>query len=168
LRVTSRGLGDVYKRQSKEYSILQDNSYLIGEGLGAYLALNASATGNDSFLGITLNRLNFPGKEFGQDLTAARMFGEDAQSNYATLDRLKISQKCNYLVYSNSKSNQEVRLNSAAKQHKIKWTEHSAEANPAIAVSASELDGISNWLQHLSHIETRMIEDKPKVEVKKK
>jgi hypothetical protein len=153
---------------SKEYSILQDNSYLIGEGLGAYLALNASATGNDSFLGITLNRLNFPGKEFGQDLTAARMFGEDAQSNYATLDRLKISQKCNYLVYSNSKSNQEVRLNSAAKQNKIKWTEHSAEANPAITVSASELDGISNWLQHLSHIETRMIEDKPKVEVKKK
>ena len=153
---------------SKEYPITPDNSYIVGEGLGAYLALNANATGNDSFLGITLNRLNFPGKEFGQDLTAVRMFGEDAQSNYATLDRLKISQKCNYLVYSNSKSNQEVRLNSAAKQNKIKWTEHSAEANPAITVSASELDGISNWLQHLSHIETRMIEDKPKVEVKKK
>ncbi len=161
-------VGLVLAYLNKEYPTIPDNTFIVAEGLGAYLALNACSTGNDSFTGITLNRLDFPGKEYGQDLTAARMFGEDAQSNYATLDRLKISKKANYLVYSSALSNQEVRLKGLAKQNKIKWTENTSETNRSITVSSAELDGISNWLQHLSHIETRVFEDNPKVEVKKK
>ncbi|MFA9220751.1 MAG: alpha/beta hydrolase family protein [Sediminibacterium sp.] len=161
-------IGLVQDFLKKEYALIPNNTFLVGEGLGAYLMLNASTAEKDSFTGITLNRLNFPGKEFGQDLTAARMFGEDAQSKFASLDQIKFSKDCNYLVYSNSKENQEVRLKESAKQNNIKWTEHAVENNRSITISAQELDGISNWIQHLSHIETKVFEDKPKVEVKKK
>lgn len=149
-----------------EFPTIPKNTFLFGEGLGAYLALNASEKTDDSIFGIVLNRMNFPGKEYGQDLTAARLFGEDAQSKYNSLDRSRINPICNYLVYSNTNSKQEINLKASAKQNKIKWTEYNALQNKSIA--SSELDGISTWLQHLSQIETRMFEDKPKVEEKKK
>jgi len=161
-------IGLVLAYLNKEYPTFPDNTFIVAEGLGAYLALNASATGNDSFTGITLSRLDYPGKEYGEDLTAVRMFGEDAQSKYALLDQAKLSKKCNYLVYSYSKANQELRLSYSAKQNKVKWTDYTAEQNAANAATSRELDGISNWLQHFSHFDTRVIEVKPKVEVKKK
>lgn len=151
----------------KEYPILSENTFLVGEGLGGYLAINASANTNELFNGVVINRLNFPGKEYGQDLIAARMFGEDAQSNWKTLDRTGLSEKTNYLSYTTGKSNTEVRLEAAIKQNKIKWTDRTSE-NKRASISSKDLDGISNWLQHLSQIETKIFEDKPKVEVKKK
>lgn len=149
-----------------EFPTIPKNTFVFGEGLGAYLALNAGEKTDDSIFGIVLNRMNFPGKEYSQDLTAARLFGEDAQSKYSSIERSKINSNCNYLVYSNANSKQEISLKGSAKQNKIKWTEYNALPNKLIA--SSELDGISTWLQHLSQIETRMFEDKPKVEEKKK
>jgi hypothetical protein len=151
----------------KEYPILSENTFIVGEGLGGYLALNASANSSELFNGVVINRLNFPGKEYGQDLIAARMFGEDAQSNWKTLDRTELSEKANYLSYTTGKSNTEVRLENTIKQSKIKWTERTSE-NKRAAVTSKDLDGIANWLQHLSLIETQIFENKPKVEVKKK
>ncbi len=151
----------------KEYSILPENTFIIGEGLGGYLALNASASSSEMFNGVVINRINFPGKEYNQDILAARMFGEDAQSNWKTLDRTGLSEKTNYLSYTTGKSNTEVRLENTIKQSKIKWTERTSE-NKRAAVSSKDLDGIANWLQHLSLIETQIFENKPKVEVKKK
>ena len=157
----------VHEFLKKEYHLIPEKSYILGEGLGGYLALNANGEGRDAFSGIVINRLNFPGKEYGQDLVAARMFGEDAQSKWSTLDRTSLSEKINYLSYTTGKSNTEVRLEASIKQNKIKWTERSSE-NKRANISSKDLDGISNWLQHLSQIETKIIEDKPKVEVKKK
>jgi hypothetical protein len=151
----------------KEYSILPESTFIFGEGLGGYLALNASVTSNDLFNGVVINRLDFPGKEYGQDIVAARMFGEDAQSNWKTLDRMGLSEKTNYLSYTTGKSNTEARLENTNKQSKIKWTERSSD-NKRVAVTSKDLDGIANWLQHLSMIETQIFENKPKVEVKKK
>jgi 1,4-alpha-glucan branching enzyme len=151
----------------KEYSILPESTFIFGEGLGGYLALNASVTSNDLFNGVVINRLDFPGKEYGQDLLAGRMFGEDAQSNWKTLDRMGLSEKTNYLSYTTGKSNTEARLENTNKQSKIKWTERSSD-NKRVAVTSKDLDGIANWLQHLSMIETQIFENKPKVEVKKK
>ena len=151
----------------KEYSILPENTFIIGEGLGGYLALNASASSSEMFNGVIINRINFPGKEYNQDILAARMFGEDAQSNWKTLDRTGLSEKTNYLSYTIGKSNTEVRLEATIKQNKIKWTERTSE-NKRASISSKDLDGIANWLQHLSLIETQIFENKPKVEVKKK
>ena len=153
---------------NKEYALLSDNTYIMGEGLGGYLAINASASSNDSFKGAVINRLNFPGKESGQDLNAARMFGEDAQTKWPSLEKISLSEKCFYLAYSATKSNSELRLSNSIKQNKLKWTENSAASNRSITIEAKELDGILNWVQHLSQIEPKIFEDKPKVEVKKK
>jgi alpha-beta hydrolase superfamily lysophospholipase len=152
----------------KEYSTLPNNTFLIGEGLGGYLALNASSKGNDSFIGVTVNQLNFPGKEFGQDLNAVRMFGEDAQSKYTPLDRILLSPACNYLSYQTTKSNMENRFTNSNKQNNIKWTEHTSGNFQSVNVTAKELDEIAIWMQRFSRIESKVIEDKPKVEVKKK
>jgi hypothetical protein len=148
----------------KEYPLLSENKFIVSEGLGAYLALN----GSPSFTGVVLNRLDFPGRTFGQDLTAARMFGEDAQSKWATLDQMRLSEECHYLVYSSSKSNAEMKLSNSSKQNKIKYTERTSSYNSSIKVNSKELDEITLWLQHHSQFETKVFEDKPKVEVKKK
>ena len=149
---------------NKDYSIIPENTFIVGDGLGAYLALNGSA----SFTGVVINRLDFPGKTFGQDLTAARLFGEDAQSKWTTLDQITLPEKVNYLCYQSVKFNAEVRLTNSIKQNKIRWTERLAERNSSINITPNELKEIALWMQHLSQIETRVIEDKPKVEVKKK
>ena len=149
---------------NKEYALLPDNKFIVSEGLGAYIALNASA----SFTGTVINRLDFPGKNFSQDLTAARMFGEDAQSKWTTLDQMRLSEDCRYLAYSTAKSNAELKLSNSIKQNKIKYTERTSSENPSIKVNSTQLDEITLWLQHLSQIETKVFEDKPKVEVKKK
>jgi hypothetical protein len=149
---------------NKEYSIIPENTFIVGDGLGAYLALNGSA----SFTGVVINRLDFPGKTFGQDLTAARMFGEDAQSKWKTLEQMELPKKVNYLCYQSSKSNPEVRLTNSIKQNQIRWTEHIAARNSSINITSNELKEIALWIQHFSQIETRVIEDNPKVEVKKK
>ena len=149
---------------NKDYSIIPENTFIVGDGLGAYLALNGSA----SFTGVVINRLDFPGKTFGQDLTAARLFGEDAQSKWTTLDQITLPEKVNYLCYQSVKSNAEARLTNSIKQNHIKWTEYSSTKNRSVNITSNELSEISLWLQHLSQIETRVIEDKPKVEVKKK
>jgi len=151
----------------KEYSISTENTFIVGEGLGGYLALNASSNGSELFNGVVINRLDFPGKEFNQDLLAARLFGEDAQSKWNTLDRTELSEKNNYLSYTTGKSNTELRLQNTLKQNKIKWTERTSE-NKRATITSKDLDGIANWLQHLSLIETQVFENKPKVEVKKK
>lgn len=151
----------------KEYSISTENTFMVGEGLGGYLALNASSNGSELFNGIVINRLDFPGKENNQDLLAARLFGEDAQSKWNTLDLTELSEKNNYLSYTTGKSNIELRLQNTLKQNKIKWTERTSE-NKRVAITSKDLDGIANWLQHLSLIETQIFENKPKVEVKKK
>jgi hypothetical protein len=151
-----------------DYSLIKDNTFIIGEGLGGYIALNASVSNPEKFAGVVLNRLDFPTKEFGQDLLAARMFGEDAQTRLMTLDRMNLSQKSNYLSYQSTKSNSELRLTNSIKQNKIKWTEHSSSKNRSINITSNELSEITRWLQHLSQIETKVFEDKPKVEVKKK
>ena len=157
----------IHEFLKKEYHLIPEKSYILGEGLGGYLALNANGEGRDAFSGIVINRLNFPGKEYGQDLLAARMFGEDAQSKWNTLDRTNLSEKINYLSYTTGKTNTELRLESTIKQNKVKWTERISDYKRA-SISSKELDGISNWLQHLSQIETKIFEDKPKVDVKKK
>lgn len=151
----------------KEYPILSENTFIIGEGLGGYLAINAGTNTNELFNGVVINRLDFPGKEYGQDLLAARMFGEDAQSKWNTLDRTGLSEKINYLSYTAGKTNTELRLENNIKLNKVKWTEHTSE-NKRAATTSKDLDGIANWLQHLSLIETQIFENKPKVEVKKK
>ena len=112
--------------------------------------------------------MDFPGKKGGQDLIAARMFGEDAQSKWTPIDQISFSDKVNFLSFQSSKSNLELRLNATIKQNKIRWTDNSAEANPSIRINAKELDSISLWLQKFSQIETKVIEDSPKVDVKKK
>jgi hypothetical protein len=150
-----------------EYSILPENTFIVGEGLGGYLALNASANDTGSFIGVVVNRMNFPGKEYGQDLLAARMFGEDAQAKWATLDRTSLSPKTFYLSYSSDKSKTEVAFENSIKADNIKWTGRSAD-NRNKSISAKDLDEIITWLQHLSQIETRIFEVKPNVEVKKK
>ena len=149
---------------NKDYSIIPGNTFIVGDGLGAYLALN----GSTSFTGVVINRLDFPGKTFGQDLTAARLFGEDAQSKWTTLDQITLPEKVNYLCYQSVKSNLEVRLTNSVKQNKIRWTEHLSERNSSINITSNELKEIALWMQHLSLIETKVFEDKPKVEVKKK
>lgn len=151
----------------KEYSLMTDKSFILGEGQGGYLALNASALSNEPFTGVIMTDLQFPGKNFNQDLLAARMFGEDAQSKWNTLDKTTLSEKSNYLSYSSKKSNTELRFESKIKQSKIKWTDRESK-NANSEISVQQLDGIYNWLQHLSQIETKVFEDKPKVEVKKK
>lgn len=151
----------------KEYSILAENTFIIGDGLGGYLALNASANAGELFNGVIINRLNYPGKEYNQDILAARMFGEDAQSKWGTLDRTGFSEKINYLSYTTGKTNAELRLENTIKQNKVKWTERTSE-NKRAAITSKDLEGIANWLQHLSLIETQIFENKPKVEVKKK
>ena len=153
---------------TNEYSILRGKTYILGEGLGAYLGLNASTSSREAVGGVVMNRMDFPGKSFAQDLNAARMFGEDAQSKLNTLDRIALSDKGNYLSFQTTKSNTEIRLSNTVKQNKIKWTEHSSTLNKSVRITSKEIDGISLWLQHLSQIEPRVIEDKPKVEVKKK
>ena len=149
---------------NKEYSIIPGNTFIAGDGLGAYLALN----GSKSFTGVVMNNLDFPGKTFGQDLTAARMFGEDAQSKWTTLDEMKLSGKSQYLVYSSSKSNAEIKLTTSTKQNNINYTERTSSKNNSGKVTAKELEEITLWLRHLSQIETKSIEDKPKVDVKTK
>ena len=153
---------------NKDYNLIAENSFIYGEGLGAYFALNASASSPEIFKGVIVNRLDFPGKKGGQDLIAARMFGEDAQSKWTPIDQISFSDKVNFLSFQSSKSNLELRLNAAIKQNKIRWTDNSAEANPSIRINAKELDSISLWLQKFSQIETKVIEDSPKVDVKKK
>jgi hypothetical protein len=149
---------------NKDYPLLRENKFIVSEGLGAYIALNASV----SFTGTVINRLDFPGKNFGQDLIAARMFGEDAQSKWTTLDQMRLSEECHYLVYSSAKSNAEMKLSNSSKQNKIKYTERNSSDNSSIKVNSKELDEITLWLQHLSQFETKVFENKPKVEVKKK
>ena len=84
------------------------------------------------------------------------------------IDQISFSDKVNFLSFQSSKSNLELRLNATIKQNKIRWTDNSAEANPSIRINAKELDSISLWLQKFSQIETKVIEDSPKVDVKKK
>lgn len=160
-------LGLVLSYLKKEYSLQPDGTFLLGEGLGSYLALNASANSNEPANGVVINRMVFPGKEYTQDLIAARMFGEDAQSKWTTLDRIVLSEKTNYLCYQASKSNTETRFYNSVVQSKIKWTERAISQNKGEATSV-DMDGMINWLQHLSQIETKVIETNPKVEVKKK
>jgi dipeptidyl aminopeptidase/acylaminoacyl peptidase len=157
----------VLKFLKSEYSILPESTFIVGEGLGGYLALNASTSENESFNGVIVNRINFPGKEFSQDLLAARMFGEDAQAKWATLDRTSLSPKTFYLSYSSDKSKTEVAFENSMKANNIKWTAHSADIVNKSA-SSKDLDGIIIWLKHLSQIETQVFEVKPNVEVKKK
>ena len=106
-------------------------------------------------------------KEYNQDLLAARLFGEDAQAKWNTLDLTELSEKNNYLSYTTGKSKTELKLQNNLKQNKIKWTERASE-NKRATITSKDLDGIANWLQHLSLIETQVFENKPKVEVKKK
>ena len=96
------------------------------------------------------------------------MFGEDAQTKLMTLDRMNLSQKSNYLSYQSTKSNIELRLTNSIKQNHIKWTEQASSKNRSVYITSNELSEITRWLQHLSQIEPRVIEDKPKVEVKTK
>ena len=96
------------------------------------------------------------------------MFGEDAQSKWTTLDEMKLSEKSQYLMYSSSKSSAEIKLANSITQNNIKFTERTSYKNNSGKVSAKELDEIALWIQHLSQTETKGIEDKPKVEVKKK
>ena len=149
---------------TKSYSLLPENTFIIGESLGGYIALNASKY----FTGVVISRLDFPGKKFNQDLTAARMFGEDAQSKWTTLDEMKLSEKSQYLVYSSAKSNAETKLTTSIMQSNIKYTERISSKNNSGKVSSEELEEIRLWLQQLSPIETKGIENKPKADVKTK
>lgn len=149
---------------TKSYSLLPENTFIIGESLGGYIALNASKY----FTGVVISRLDFPGKKLNQDLTAARMFGEDAQSKWTTLDEMKLSEKSQYLVYSSAKSNAETKLTTSIKQSNIKYTERISSKNNSGKVSSEELEEIRLWLQQLSPIETKGIENKPKADVKTK
>lgn len=150
----------------KEYAILPESSFIFGEGLGAYLALNASASNPDVFASVISNRIEFPGAMGRQDLAAARMFGEDAQSQLASPDRMSLSASCMYLIYQPSQSDIATRLSNAAKQNKLKWNEHSVAMGSKI--NSKELEEISTWIQQLSKIDIRVIDVKPKVEVKTK
>jgi hypothetical protein len=150
----------------QDYQILPESNFIFGEGLGAYLALIASASNSEIFAGVISNRIEFPGTLGGQDLTAARMFGEDAQSQWSSADRIPLSTSSMYLNFMPSQSNTATRLSNAAKQGRIKWNEHPIAIGSSI--DARELEVISTWMLHLSKIETRVIEDKPKVEVKTK
>jgi hypothetical protein len=150
----------------KEYPISTEKTFIVGEGIGGYLALNTSSS-SELFNGVVINRLDFPGKEYNQDLLAARLFGEDAQAKWNTLDLTELSEKNNYLSYTTGKSKTELKLQNNLKQNKIKWTERASE-NKRATITSKDLDGIANWLQHLSLIETQVFENKPKVEVKKK
>ena len=152
----------------REYRILPENTHVIGEGLGGYLALNACAQINEGYSGAVVFGIDFPGKIQGQDLMAARMFGEDAQSKWSTLDRMKLSEHCHYLVYSSKKSISEEKLANSAKQSKIIWAEFEINSQRSNKVNAKQLDEIANWLRPLSKFETQVIEDKPKVDVNKK
>jgi hypothetical protein len=150
----------------KDYAILPGSNFIFGEGLGAYLALNASASNPEVFSGVISNRIEFPGSIGGQDLTAARMFGEDAQSKWASPDLMSLSSSSIYLNYAPAHSNTAIRLSNAAKQNKIKWNERPTATDSKI--DSKELEAVTTWMLHLSKIETRIIEDKPKVDVKKK
>ncbi len=142
----------------KDYALSRENAFIFGDGLGAYLALNAS--GVSDFAGTFLNRLEFPGALSGQDLNAVRFFGEDSQEKWQSLDQVDLSQKCSYLSLQTVKSNWEIRLTNNAKQNQINWTEQVATSN--------DLDLVLRWIQHLAPLKTQVLEDKPKVEVKKK
>lgn len=151
----------------KEYPLIPETAFIVGDGLGGYLALNASLNSAPLFSGVVINRLNFPGKAFSQDLLAARMFGEDAQSKWKTLENTLLSEKTPYFSLSTGKSNVELRLENANKQNKINWNERITD-KIQLPVTSKDLDGISNWMKHFSEFETRIIEDKPNVEMKKK
>jgi hypothetical protein len=153
---------------NKNQNITLDNSFILGEGLGAYFALNISSSSPEVFKGVVLNRMDFPGKKNGQDLISVRMFGEDAQTKWTPIDQITLSEKLNFLSYQSFKSNTEIRLNTAVKQNKIRWTDNSADPNPTVRINARELDSITLWLKKFSLIETKVIEDSPKVDVKKK
>lgn len=142
----------------KDYPLSRASTFLFGEGLGAYLALNASGAGN--FSGTFVNHLEFPGALSGQDLNAVRLFGEDAQEKWKSLDNLELSPKCNYFSVQSTKSNMENRLTSNLKQNQINWNEQVATSN--------DLDAVLRWIQHLSPMKTQVIDDSPKVEVKTK
>jgi hypothetical protein len=150
----------------KQYAILPESNFIFGEGLGAYLALNASASNPEVFSGVISNRIEFPGSIGEQDLTAVRMFGEDAQSKWESPDLMSLSSSSMYLNYAPAQSNIAIRLSNAAKQSKIKWNERPTAIGSKI--DSKELEAVTTWMLHLSKIETRIIEDKPKVEVKKK
>jgi len=150
----------------KDYPILPENNFIFGEGLGAYLALMASSSNSEVFAGVISNRIKFPGTLGSQDLTAARMFGEDAQSQWSSPDRIPLSTSSMYLNFMPPQLNAANRLSNVAKQSKTKWNEHPTAVGSNF--DAKELEEISTWMLHLSKIETRVIEDKPKVEVKKK
>ena len=150
----------------KQYAILPESNFIFGEGLGAYLALNASASNPRVFSGVISNRIEFPGSIGEQDLTAVRMFGEDAQSKWESPDLMSLSSSSMYLNYAPAQSNIAIRLSNAAKLSKIKWNERPTAIGSKI--DSKELEAVTTWMLHLSKIETRIIEDKPKVEVKKK
>ena len=150
----------------KQYAILPESNFIFGEGLGAYLALNASASNPRVFSGVISNRIEFPGSIGEQDLTAVRMFGEDAQSKWESPDLMSLSSSSMYLNYAPAQSNIAIRLSNAAKLSKIKWNERPTAFGSKI--DSKELEAVTTWMLHLSKIETRIIEDKPKVEVKKK
>ena len=95
------------------------------------------------------------------------MFGEDAQSKWKTLENTLLSEKTPYFSLSTGKSNVELRLENANKQNKINWNERITD-KIQLPVTSKDLDGISNWMKHFSEFETRIIEDKPNVEMKKK
>ncbi len=157
-------VNDVLK---KEYPIVPESSFIVGEGLGGYLALYAGSSKPEVTGGIVVNGINFPGKEYSQDLLAVRMFGEDAQSKWSTLDRMVLSEKVNYLFRTNTKSNTERRWENANRQKNIKWTEITSD-NVRVDISSKDLDGIVNWLKHLTAIEPQIFDKKPNVELKKK
>jgi hypothetical protein len=150
----------------KDYQILPESNFIFGEGLGAYLALIASASNSEVFAGVISNRIEFPGTLGGQDLTAARMFGEDAQSQWSSPDRIPLSTSSMYLNFMPAQSNMTTRLSNAAKQARIKWNERPTKTGSKI--DSKELEAVTTWMLHFSKIETRIIEDKPKVDVKKK
>lgn len=160
-------IGLILAYLKKEYRILPENTHIIGEGLGGYLALNACAQINNEFTGAIVLGIDFPGKTQSEDLTAVRMFGEDAQSKWSTLDRMKFSEHCHYLVYSSKKSIPEEKLSNSAKTSKIIWAEFEINTHRSNKINAKYLNEIANWLRPLSQIETKVIEEKPKVEVKK-
>jgi hypothetical protein len=45
-------IGLVQDFLKKEYALIPNNTFLVGEGLGAYLTLNTSVTEKNSFTGI--------------------------------------------------------------------------------------------------------------------
>jgi hypothetical protein len=59
-------------------------------------------------------------------------------------------------------------LSKSITESKIVWTDRQSSSNSSLKITSKELEGISLWMQHMSQIEPRVIDDKPKVEVKKK